>query len=123
MVTADFIKERMQVIGRELGDVDRDIEDIKKSNKMIDITSEATRTITESTRYKAESLTIENQISVADFIREYLNDPSHAGDLIPMVASMTNNGIVAQISEYNEAILRREKLLEQLGAQSGHSGP
>ena len=118
VVTADFIKERMQVIGRELGDVDRDIEDIKKSNKMIDITSEATRTITESTRYKAESLTIENQISVADFIREYLNDPSHAGDLIPMVASMTNNGIVAQISEYNEAILRREKLLENSSERS-----
>ena len=118
VVTNAFIKERMLAIGRELGVVDSEIEGIKKSNQMIDITSEATRTITESTRYKAESLTIENQISVADFIREYLNDPSHAGDLIPMVASMTNNGIVAQISEYNEAILRREKLLENSSERS-----
>lgn len=29
-----------------------------------------------------------------------------------MVASLTNNGIVAQITEYNDAILRRQKLLE-----------
>ena len=35
-----------------------------------------------------------------------------------MVASMTNNGIVAQISEYNEAILRREKLLENSSERS-----
>ncbi len=98
VVTNAFIKERMLAIGRELGDVDSDIEDIKKSNQMIDITSEATRSITESSKFKVEGLTIENQISVANYIRDYLNDPSHAGDLIPMVASLTNNGIVAQIS-------------------------
>ena len=112
VVTNAFIKERMLAIGRELGVVDSEIEGIKKSNQMIDITSEATRSITESSKFKVEGLSIENQISVANYIRDYLDDPSHAGDLIPMVASLTNNGIVAQITEYNDAILRRQKLLE-----------
>ena len=31
-----------------------------------------------------------------------------------MVASLTNNRIVAQITEYNDAILRRQKLLENV---------
>ena len=112
VVTNAFIKERMLAIGRELGVVDSEIEGIKKSNQMIDITSEATRSITESSKFKVEGLSIENQISVANYIRDYLNNPTHAGELIPMVASLTNNGIVAQITEYNDAILRRQKLLE-----------
>ena len=53
---------------------------IKKSNQMIDITSEATRSITESSKFKVEGLSIENQISVANYIRDYLDDPSHAGN-------------------------------------------
>ncbi len=47
---------------------------------MIDITSEATRSITESSKFKVEGLSIENQISVANYIRDYLDDPSHAGN-------------------------------------------
>ena len=94
-MTNAFIKERMLAIGRELGVVDSEIEGIKKSNQMIDITSEATRSITESSKFKVEGLSIENQISVANYIRDYLNNPTHAGELIPMVASLTNNGIVA----------------------------
>ena len=118
VVTNAFIKERMLAIGRELGVVDSEIEGIKKSNQMIDITSEATRSITESSKFKVEGLSIENQISVANYIRDYLNNPTHAGELIPMVASLTNNGIVAQITEYNDAILRRQKLLENSSERS-----
>ena len=47
VTTAEFIKARLAVIGRELGDVDRDIEDIKKDNQMVDITSEAARSVSE----------------------------------------------------------------------------
>ena len=117
-MTNACIKERMLAIGRELGVVDSEIEGIKKSNQMNDITSEATRSITESSKFKVEGLSIENQISVANYIRDYLNNPTHAGELIPMVASLTNNGIVAQITEYNDAILRRQKLLENSSERS-----
>lgn len=47
VATGKFIKARLDVIGRELGDVDRNIEDIKKDNRMVDITSEAARSVSE----------------------------------------------------------------------------
>ena len=112
VTTAEFIKARLEVIGRELGDVDKDIEDLKKDNQMVDITSEAARSVTESSQYKAEGLSLDNQINVAEFIRSYLNDPSKAGELIPAMASVTNSAVAAQIEEYNASILQREKLLE-----------
>lgn len=118
VTTADFIKDRLEVIGRELGDVDRNIADLKKDNRMIDLTSQAARSVAESSQYKTESLSVENQINVAEFIRSYLDDPAHAGELIPMMASVTSNAISSQIAEYNEAILRREKLLENSSDRS-----
>ena len=119
VATAKFIKARLDVIGRELGDVDRNIEDIKKDNRMVDISSEAARSVSESSRYKTEGLSLENQISVAEYIRAYLNDPKNAGELIPAVAAAgTNTAIAKQIDDYNSAILRREKLLENSSDRS-----
>ena len=91
-ITAEFITARLEVIGRELGEVDRDIANLKQSNRIIDIKSEATLTANESSRYKAESLSLENQITVAEYIRAYLQDPAKVGELIPMVASIQNQG-------------------------------
>ena len=88
VATGKFIKARLDVIGRELGDVDRNIEDIKKDNRMVDITSEAARSVSESSRYKTEGLSLENQINVAEYIRTYLNDPKNVGELIPAMAAV-----------------------------------
>ena len=119
VATGKFIKARLDVIGRELGDVDRNIEDIKKDNRMVDITSEAARSVSESSRYKTEGLSLENQINVAEYIRTYLNDPKNVGELIPaMAAAGTNTAIAKQIEDYNSAILRREKLLENSSERS-----
>lgn len=110
--TAEFIQARLEVIGRELGDVDRSIEDIKKDNNMIDISSEAARTVTESSRYKAEGLSLDNQINVAEFIRTYLTDSANAGMLIPVLATLDNTAVSTQIDKYNTVVLRRDKLAE-----------
>ncbi|MBQ5904218.1 MAG: chromosome partitioning protein ParA, partial [Alistipes sp.] len=117
-ITAEFIASRLEVIGMELGKVDHDIASIKQSNRIIDIQSEATRTAGESSRYKAESLSLENQITTADYIRTYLQDASKAHDLIPMVASIANSGISNQIDDYNTAILQRQKLLQNSSENS-----
>ena len=87
---------------------------------MVDITSEAARSVSESSRYKTEGLSLENQINVAEYIRTYLNDPKNVGELIPaMAAAGTNTAIAKQIEDYNS----RETAGEQLGAQPRHSGP
>jgi len=116
--TADFIHSRLEIIGSELNDVDRDIENFKRDNRMVDLASEATRNVEESSQFKAEGLSLENQINVAEFIRSYLLDREHAGDLIPAMAAIANSGITEQISAYNEGILRREKLSENSSANN-----
>ncbi|MBQ5879310.1 MAG: polysaccharide biosynthesis tyrosine autokinase, partial [Alistipes sp.] len=52
------------------------------------------------------------------YIRTYLQDNNNAHELIPMVASISNSGISAQIDEYNTAILQRQKLLQNSSERS-----
>ena len=103
---------------RPKNDVDRDIENFKRDNRMVDLASGATRNVEESSQFKAEGLSLENQINVPEFIRSYLLDREHAGDLIPAMAAIANSGITEQISAYNEGILRREKLSENSSANN-----
>ncbi len=116
--TADFIDSRLVIISKELGSVDSDIKTFKKNNNMVDIKTDTERNITESAQYKAEGLSIDSQIEMARFIREYLNDASKETSLIPITALGDNNvSLSQQISEYNELVLRREKLLQN-GAEN-----
>lgn len=109
--TSEFIETRLVIIGRELGMVDRDIEKFKKTNQIYDISTEAARTLAESTKYKNEGLAVENQIRMAQFLREYLLDQANRNALIPATVSISNNAIADQITVYNNSVLQRSKLL------------
>ncbi|MEE1098784.1 MAG: polysaccharide biosynthesis tyrosine autokinase, partial [Alistipes sp.] len=109
-LTASFINNRLAIISQELGNVDEDIETFKRNNNIYDITAEATRFISESSRYKNEVLSVENQIAMATYIKEYLQDESQSNSLIPATAAVINTAIGKQISDYNEMVLMRNKL-------------
>ncbi len=111
--TSEFIENRLVIIGRELGMVDRDIEKFKKTNQIYDISTEAARTLAESTKYKNEGLAVENQIRMAQFLKEYLLDGANVNALIPGTVSIANSAIADQIGVYNNAVLQRNKLLTE----------
>ncbi len=108
--TAEFIADRLEVVGRELGDVDKNIEDFKKDNRLVDLSAEANRSMTESTRYKGEALSLENQITISEYIKEYLLEQKNNNTLIPTIVGINNVNINTQISNYNTGVLRYEKL-------------
>ena len=112
--TAEFINDRLHIISKELGAVDQDIESFKKNNQLFDLETEATRVLTESTKYKTEGLGVENQIQIAKYIRDYLRNDKKGAALIPTTTAFSGNSgssINNQIEAYNMAILRREKLI------------
>lgn len=112
--TAEFIEERLGIIGQELGAVDREIETFKKENNIFDLESEATRITSESSAFKTEGLSVENQIEVAKYIRDYLRDDSRQFALIPATTTFSGasgTALNSQIEDYNLAVMRREKLL------------
>ena len=117
--TAAFISDRLALISGELGDVDEDVASFKQSHQMVSLESEAARNMSESDRFRMEGLQLENQIRMANFIKDYLLDPSHTNDLIPAAVAVSDVAINANISNYNETLIRRDKLL----ANSSTSNP
>ncbi len=112
--TADFINIRLAIISKELGTVDSDIKAFKNKNRMVNIETDIKRDLEESSRFKSEGLSIDSQIEMARFIKEYLNDPKKANALIPTTSLGDGNStasLTKQITDYNELVLYREKLL------------
>ncbi len=117
--TAAFISDRLALISGELGDVDEDVASFKQSHQMVSLESEAARNMSESDRFRMEGLQLENQIRMANFIKDYLLDPSHTNDLIPAAVAVSDAATNTNISTYNETLIRRDKLL----ANSSISNP
>lgn len=73
--TADFINERLIIIGQELGDVESDLESFKRENRMVSVSSSASMYMSESQKYNADALELETQLRLARYIKNYLTDP------------------------------------------------
>lgn len=109
--TSEFINERLIIIEKELGSVDADIEIFKRENQLTDIHSETGVYLQESSAYSKEGLGLENQITLARFIRNYIADPAKSSELIPSNTGVSDVNIESQINEYNEALLKRNRLI------------
>ena len=110
--TSKFINERLVVIEEELGLVDSDIEKFKSSNRLLDIGTETTRVSEASVKYSDEAFRVNNQLSIARFIREYLVDKTKTLDLLPANSGINNDNIELQIAEYNKKLLERQRLAD-----------
>ena len=108
---SNFINERLVLIEKELGTVETDIETYKKANDMIDIGSSASMSFSQKQQYSSQSKELQMQLKMAEFIKEYLEDPTKARDLIPANTGVDMN-IETQIAIYNTNKLKRDKLIE-----------
>ena len=109
--TAEFIKERLQIIEHELGSVETDIEDLKRANNGVDINTVAGIYIQDSRQYELLIKELDTQLQLVTFIRQYLQDSAKEEELIPGNIGLTDINIESQIARYNETLLRRNRLV------------
>ena len=110
--TANFINERLIIIEGELGGMESDLESFKRENRIVDIGSTAGMYMSESQKYNADALELETQLRLAAYIKDYLTDPKKETDLIPSNTGIGDQNIEGQISLYNAAKLKRDRLID-----------
>ena len=110
--TSEFINERLIIIERELSGVETELESFKQHNQMMDISSLAGRYMGETQAYSADALEQETQLKLAQFIKEYLTDPTKDRDLIPSGTGISDANVEGQIGQYNALKLKRDKLID-----------
>lgn len=109
--TSEFINDRLIIIEKELGGVESQIEQFKTARNIIDIDAEASRNMSEKVQYTSAAQDLQLQTKLASQIKEHLNDPSKATELIP-TGTTTNGEVEAMIQQYNANKLKRDKLIE-----------
>ncbi len=107
--TANFIAERLEIIEKELGGAEADIESYKRDNQIISIDATAGRYMGESEKYSAEAIQIETELSIASDMKRWLMNPSYSGELIPANTGLTQS-VENQIADYNRQLLELEKM-------------
>lgn len=110
--TVEFINERLSVINRELGSIETDAERFKKENRLTDITSDAAMVMERKKAADAELLKLETELAVVKSIRAFLEQKGNDEfRLLPENLGLTDVTLASGITQYNEMVLRRNKLL------------
>jgi capsular exopolysaccharide synthesis family protein len=109
--TSMFINERLGVIERELGNVDDDISSYKKEHLLPDVRVASNMYMVQNSETNARILTLNTQLSMAQYIRNYLTNASSRNQLLPANSGLESANIEQQISEYNTMQLQRNNLV------------
>ena len=116
--TSLFINERLEVIERELGNVDEDISSFKSEHLLPDVQAASSLYMTQSSETNAQILALNTQLSMARYVRNYLTGAAGRNQLLPANSGIESAGIEQQISEYNTMQLQRNNLVANSSEQN-----
>lgn len=116
--TSHFITERLGVIERELGDVDKNISAFKSSNLLPDVEAAAQQYMQKSTEVDKQIMALNSRLAIAQYIRNYLTGKVGKNQLLPSNTGIESPGIEQQIAEYNKSQLERNNLVANSSEQN-----
>lgn len=106
--TSDFINERIKVIERELGTVDKDISSFKSSNNMADAGIAATQDIAQTIGSETSIRQYTNELYMVRYIRNYMAQSNDK--LLPTGLGLSSASLNSQIDNYNTKLLQRDNI-------------
>lgn len=108
--TSQFISDRLRVIENELGHVDENIAGYKSEHLLPDVQAASSLYMVQSAENNKELSTLNNQLSTAQYIRRELNT-KQLDQTLPTNSGIVSANIEMQISEYNNLVLDRNRLI------------
>ena len=116
--TSHFITERLGVIERELGDVDKNISSFKSSHLLPDVETAAQQYMQKSSDVDKQIMELHSRLSIAEYIHQYLTGKVGKNQLLPSNTGIDSQGIEQQIAEYNKTQLERNNLVSNSSEQN-----
>ena len=107
--TAEFIDERIDIISKELGNTEANLENFKRNACITDLTSEAQIALTGNAEYEKKRVENRTQISLLEDLRKYIRGNEY--EVLPSNVGLQDAALVATIERYNEMLVERKRLL------------
>lgn len=108
--TTNFIDQRLDVLVKELGNVDQDISSYQSQNMIPDVKEAGTLYMKESKENENEILQLNNQLQMTRYMRDFVLNEARKNQVIPANTGLENRGIEEQIAEYNKKAIERAQM-------------
>lgn len=109
--TAEFIDERVRLIGEELGQVEGQKEEFKVRNNIADISTEAEISLQTSSKTRQSQIENEAQLETVNSLLGYLNT-QNSNQILPLNIGLNDSETSANMGLYNQLVTERARLLE-----------
>ncbi len=116
--TERFINERLDIIERELGSVEGGIAGFKSNNQLMSVDEAAAMYLGDSRGYGAELVDVETRLALSNYLKDYVIQSADKYQMIPANMGIEDANVDQVISQYNDQILRREKLVSASSTES-----
>ena len=85
---------------------------------MPDVSAVAGQAMAQQNAADQAQQTLNNQLYMVRYVRNYVTDPSHANQVLPASSGIGNPAVEAQIATYNEKLLQRNNLVANSSEQN-----
>lgn len=107
--TIAFIEDRLLFVGKELGNIEGNVQTFKQKNKIMDIAAQSSQLVTTTSAYSEQLAKVETQISVLNSIENYLRDAKNSKSVVPSGALLEDPSFAALVDRYNLVVMEKEK--------------
>ncbi|WP_150452028.1 GumC family protein [Arenibacter lacus] len=112
--TLDFIDDRFIFLTQELDSIEGDKKSFKQENNLSYIEADAGITLQKKSATEEEAFRLETQIALSKLLKETLAQEG-AYSLLPADIGLENSGINSLVSDYNQLVLERDKMVASAG--------
>ena len=109
--TAAFIEERLAIITAELSAAEEAVSAYKEENMIADLSTQASLILQANSAEQRALAEIETQLSLVEYIDEFLRDESKQNSLIPANIGVTDASLNTSLNEYNSLLLQRMRIM------------
>ena len=108
--TANFIEERLRLIEKELADAEKNVEQYKEKHGIVDLAKDAELVTEENVEYRKRIAEIETQLSLVQFVSDFIADETQKNNLIPSNLGISNEMVVELIAQHNGLLFKKMRL-------------
>lgn len=109
--TNQFIKARLVDLEKELDDVEDEMSSYQISNHTLNLTNDGQHYMQRSYTYDDQGLSFENELTLTQYFRNYINKIKDYDHTLPLSAGINNPALQQQVNEYNGLVLERSNLI------------
>lgn len=113
----NFIESRIEQVAKDLGDVENQKEKFKQTNQITDIATEAEIGLKTSAETRSKQLEIESQLELTNAMINFVSKQG-SFQVLPVNVGLNDPAVASGISQYNQLILERNRLLETATTQN-----